>query len=450
MNQMQLIVGVAATCIVGASAIAQPVEWLDPIDGSWLDPARWSSGVVPGANDDVLIAAGDGTYSIGDVSGTVRSLQLQSQVSLTATGVAINESLDSLGSSAQTIRGDWIVGGYFGIGTASQLSVGFGSTVAATGMLQNDGTAWFSGNSSSGQPTTVSFGRGAQNNGLLTLFSGGFPGVDPVSLRVNVTGDFVNSGLLRSEGTEQLSVLEVFDGRLINQSGGVIGSTTSIGYLSRVHASLENHGRALINDLGASGSSHDNYGELVLVPELSLPLGGSTSRLRGDAMTNHVGAVLGDDSFATPQIVDIDGMGVSVVNHGRWKSGGAFSSFAQSETGELLLDLLPPVVNAPEGFTGESIRLSGAASLDGRLTVEFSEPLFHQGFLGEYELLTASAISGAFSDVSVLGLPEGLSGGLVYTDTSVSLVVVPAPGSVCVVAVAAASGLFRRRRAEDV
>ncbi|MBX9579612.1 MAG: Ig-like domain-containing protein [Gemmataceae bacterium] len=74
------------------------VVWVSPEDGDWNDPDNWSTGAVPGRDDNVVVdvRAGDVTVTIGAGGRTVRSLVVRDSLRVTGSGT----SLTVLGPSA--------------------------------------------------------------------------------------------------------------------------------------------------------------------------------------------------------------------------------------------------------------------------------------------------------------------------------------------------------------
>src|SRR5262249_52705095 len=121
--------------------------WAGPFNGSWQDPGNWSTGVVPGTNDDVVV---DVFYGVGRVliegENAVKSLELFEELELPR-----GASLEVLGGL--TTHRDLIPSGGLIRNTVLKLADGAlikpGSTVGST--LQNvtvngdivmDATGW--------------------------------------------------------------------------------------------------------------------------------------------------------------------------------------------------------------------------------------------------------------------------------------------------------------------
>ncbi len=230
MNFVLKSVCVAAACGLCATAIAEPVEWLDPVDGSWLDPTRWSTGSVPGASSDVVIGVEGPGYEIVDATGSVQSLTLASPVAVVAGGLEIAGALSSLGTSLQTLTGNWSIDGIFNVGAGSSIIWERGSDVSVSGVSQNAGSLFVLGSATVFNPrhTLIQFDGGFNNDGTFSL--GAIPpeGHTVVPTTVEVTGDLINTGTIRSFDFSP-SLLRVNQGRLVNAAGAAFSSARFLG-----------------------------------------------------------------------------------------------------------------------------------------------------------------------------------------------------------------------------
>lgn len=68
--------------VCAQAAFAETVHWIAPGDGDWGEPANWSSGALPGADDDVVVAA-DVTLTHGSGDNRIRGLSLTGSLRLT-------------------------------------------------------------------------------------------------------------------------------------------------------------------------------------------------------------------------------------------------------------------------------------------------------------------------------------------------------------------------------
>ncbi len=162
------------------SAQSTPVTWAVDTDGFWDEATNWSTGSVPGANDDVVISRPGRTPVV-----TIR--QGASAKSLIANGQLVITNGSSL-----TLNGD------------STISEGIslnGSLVAAQGTVTLDGTSTWTGGAMVGS---------IANLGTLTI-SGG---VDHI---IGNGATVTNSGIIVETGGR----VSLVNGTINNQKGGV-------------------------------------------------------------------------------------------------------------------------------------------------------------------------------------------------------------------------------------
>lgn len=76
--------------------VADAVFWLSPTDGLWEDPFNWSTGTVPGMNDDVFIESipGDVTITHGSSVSAIRSLTLGERLTLVTGTIQVSEGIE--------------------------------------------------------------------------------------------------------------------------------------------------------------------------------------------------------------------------------------------------------------------------------------------------------------------------------------------------------------------
>lgn len=87
------------------------VEWIGSRSGFWDDPANWSSGVLPGPGDDVVInVASGGLIDHRAGATTIRSLTANGNLQLS--GGRLELTGDSSISGAFTLTGGTLSGGY--------------------------------------------------------------------------------------------------------------------------------------------------------------------------------------------------------------------------------------------------------------------------------------------------------------------------------------------------
>lgn len=178
------------------------VQWLPNTNGFWDVAANWSTGSVPGVNDDVVIDRGAANPRITVRSGTptVKSIQSTELLALTGGTLTVTQSIQG-----GTLRIDG--------GTLNDATVAGSTTMAvtATGGTLDSVTLNSNLNLSAGSGSQVTVVNGLILNGTVTL------------------GDF---GLLDFAGTQTLAG----SGQVIFQDGSVNavrvteeGSTLTIG-----------------------------------------------------------------------------------------------------------------------------------------------------------------------------------------------------------------------------
>src|SRR6516165_7375135 len=136
-----------------------PITWANDVSGDWDNPAMWTGGAVPGANNDAIIPFGDITVTHSSpASDSVNSISCQAALDLTNGSLALANSSSILGAfnfhgatlntaGTLTITGTMSWGG----GTVT----GFGTLDIASGATLEMG--------SSGNPTQTLNGVELQN-----------------------------------------------------------------------------------------------------------------------------------------------------------------------------------------------------------------------------------------------------------------------------------------------
>jgi hypothetical protein len=221
-------------------------SWTNPLGGSWNTPGNWSSGSVPGPDDDVLInLSGNLTVHLSDGTASVHIVQVGNSLVLdggsltTAAGLQVSNQL-TLETGTLTAGGGLTVSGgtldFDGgsiTGTATlvnaALNIGPGSTGAASFVVAGNST--LSGDIASAQTVWV---QGSNANGAATL---------------TTAGGFTNSGtlVLGSLDSWQWGVyLVVPSGTLVNAPGGSINVLQGSGAWSRIEGNFTNQGSVAV------------------------------------------------------------------------------------------------------------------------------------------------------------------------------------------------------------
>jgi fibronectin-binding autotransporter adhesin len=120
-----LVLTLLAPCV----ARAAPVSWVNSAGGSWSQGSNWSTGMLPGQTDDVVITL-TGNYTVTlDVDATVASLTL---------GATSKTQTLSLPTNTLTLKGGSTVGSH----GVLELS---GGTLVAAGLTVNGAVNWSGG-----------------------------------------------------------------------------------------------------------------------------------------------------------------------------------------------------------------------------------------------------------------------------------------------------------------
>ena len=227
------------------------ISWIAG-DGDWNDPANWSTGVLPGPNDDVLIDRPGVSVTITRSTGstTIKSLQFQESLVVSGGSLTITNSIVNGGTVTVSGSGILNLGGSF---TAADLGSinSSGGIVNLTGTLNNAGST-LTLNATTGSwrlaGGTISGGTIATSGGakLLATFSGTLDGVT-----VNGDLDLVsNSSFLQATITNGLTL----------NGTAFVGTPSNIGYGS----ALSFKGTQSLSGTGAVAFGYANFNTLRL------------------------------------------------------------------------------------------------------------------------------------------------------------------------------------------
>lgn len=297
--------------------------------------------------------------------------------------------------------------------------------------------------------------------GAASISSGSLGGVGAVRVAhsLNATGGVITGGELLvdagavvdlSPGAELLVNRRITNNGSIRASGA--GTTTVNGRVVN-HADIEVDGRLRLHGGG------ENHAEIGVGAGAELSLGGAWLFESGSTLMSEGSLVIqsGHARFTSPLTLEssgaltiTDNAALSfegeqdiafLENRGVMRlldvAGQNVSSFIQSETGHLSL-----AATTDEG--GAALIVLGDAILAGSLELDFRGARAR----GEVELLVLSAasIAGEFGSVALVGLPDGASATLRYTQTEVlASVIVPTPGSFLALSLGALGFAGRRR-----
>lgn len=400
-QRASIVLGLAVTALAfpSPSVQAQPVHWLNAADGSWLDPSRWTSGMAPSLNDDVVIDAllsdPASYYFVNGVTGQARSVRIGSTA----------DAVMNAGTSEAPTQFD-ISEGLLLQGTGRFTLVGRHHRMSVGGDVRIGPEARFAHYAFSGD-SVVSVAGDVFNDGALFL-----------------------RGVLPPRVTNRLEV----GGRLINSASGTIRQESGP---FAIEAEFHNSGvmEHLNGTIGRDGADHVNTGVILR----GLPT------FVGSSLSNH-GTVAGilapepeDDYLGVWQI---NATGVHVINSGQWLAGLTADTISLEDTSVVRLALSGGMFDPP----GERITATNSVVLDGVLDLRW-EYLGGgaESLVRDYLLVEASSISGGFQSVLMPPLAEGFSGTIVTSDTHVILRVVPAPGTMIFASIGLSSTCRRRR-----
>jgi hypothetical protein len=239
------------------------VTWVANGDGFWDVGSNWSTGSVPGPNDDVNLDGPTGSFTITHRQGS--------------------DTVHSITGTRDTLA---IAGGTLAVTAASQLN---GPFDLSGGTLQADGTVTLTGTADQWTTGTLSGASGATNAGTLAL--GGSENL-ATTLTNSGTLDFQNDGSLGGSGavvntgtirksagtntftvsaglTNQGGTIDVESGTLALPAGTSTGGTLTVAG----GATLDLNGGTI--DGGALQGTLNNTGTLTITGTLSLVHHGS-------------------------------------------------------------------------------------------------------------------------------------------------------------------------------
>jgi hypothetical protein len=265
------------------------VSWSNPAGGDWSVASNWSTGTLPGPNDDVVIDSPISGATITRGSGSTDSIH-----SLTVHGNALTFANGSLSIAADSSTdSDFILsGGTLSLGGAFETA---GNSQWRNATVQGAGSWVNDGNLAIGQGVGTTLHTVLRNNGsivetgFLTLGAGGdlqntaggyYDFAADVSIFANGNGRFDNAGMLQKTGGAPNVGSSI-------QGGNVLGGTVDaeVGRLQ-----FDSTGGALVNGtfIAAAGAFVD-IGNLSLSPGSTLVNGFFTGH--GDGAVSLIGNI---------------------------------------------------------------------------------------------------------------------------------------------------------------
>jgi hypothetical protein len=249
-SSLRRVLGAAMATVIALGGLSAPAEAGGPVlpcdvgaadrtwDGEgvtddWDTAANWSGDAVPIATDDVCIPAGFGT-TIVDTSTTVNAVESRSSLSIQNGTLTITGSSEVDATGTFTVSGSGALDGVGGMAVHGPFNwVGGPAHLLGSGDLTLNGVSTFSG-------TDKYLGKQINNNGTITWSAGairtvngasfvnGPLGVFDITEDVSIIQDsggvgfFVNNGLLKLTGFDNVPDTMTFDLALSNGETGVI------------------------------------------------------------------------------------------------------------------------------------------------------------------------------------------------------------------------------------
>jgi hypothetical protein len=223
--------GITDAGIIVIKPVTNFVYWKDAVSGAWTEAARWNTGVVPTANDNVFIGVpGNVTVTYSTGTTTVRSLLCDESFTLSAGSFAVSDSSEMTGVftfSGGTLAGSGAVT-IFGALTWSggTMAAGGSTNIAASGLMDlSTATAKTSNRTINNFGTTTVSGVGNFNISSGSSFNNQVGGNFAIGSDGNILGNgsFNNMGTLRKTGATGITS---FNGPRFNNNSGTIDLLT--------------------------------------------------------------------------------------------------------------------------------------------------------------------------------------------------------------------------------
>ncbi|HYC50739.1 MAG TPA: hypothetical protein VEB19_06510 [Gemmatimonadaceae bacterium] len=361
------------------------ISWINAAGGNWSVASNWSTGVVPGATDNVSIDL-PGTYTVTlDVNPTIAGLTVggtgaSATLSATSRTLSLNGAMVVMPSGTLNLVTSSITGaGTFsnaGLVTMQGGSIAVGVNITNNGTIRTHGAVSINGALSTSAPSSIrAVGQNTGGTAALTIANG-----------------FFNHGLIELTSTNgHAASLTVTNGTLTNSNDGTI-QTTSSGTRT-LAAQLNNQGILNVDALltiNRASATHVNSGSIDLTTaDLVLTQTGTAPSFTNTS-TGVVTLAASRDFTVTGGLLDIDQGSVTGPATARLVVSGASLAFTTGNIGPLPLTLTTTTivggaVTVPTGQTltllngglsdpvtvesGGVLLLHGAVSLTGALTL---------------------------------------------------------------------------------
>jgi hypothetical protein len=372
------------------------INWLRPVNGDWDDPANWSGGQVPGANDDAVIPFVNIQITHATAAAdTIHSLTSEAAIDLSAGSLSVGVLPFTTQRIASRIDAPVRVDG--GALTLNQIDLGGAGTLTNFASLNvNSSTINVAVDNEAGVlASTAQFSSIIINNQAQRPFVNG----PAATLRllgvssVTFANGFTNDGMVEVQSAAHRSApFVVASGTLVNAPDGTIrllgGSTSSV----MLNADLDNQG--LITTRSA------------LFSKLSGTL------INDGSMDILSGTVNNNEAFTNNGAITIDSGGTFTVAGARFDQNGTVD-------GPGMLMLFGTTANFPGDLSNAVTRLSiqnttlnlgGTLTNAGTLDISGSTinaPLDNEGMLSVRSAGAAAVLNGPFTNENGATLSVG-------------------------------------------
>ena len=396
--------------------------------GNWSDPAAWAGGVVPGPNDNVVIAAAIVTPITCDVNAACSNLSINTScqiniandITLTANGTTILNAAGGViatgtGSSKLVLAGT-INQSFTGAGTYGNLEISNLVGFVQTPVISTVGLAIAPG-------CTFAVDSGAYlqqgNNSQRVVGAGNFMLADGATLGIKDAAGIISTGG-GSNGFIRVSGTRTFGTGASYIYNGTTAQTTGTGLPATVNnLTVSNSaGVTLSGNVAVTGTTKISAGTLSLVPAASLTAGAGVTIAAGGTLD-----VSGLGASATYTLA-----GSATLMAGGTGTAKGVSAAAINGGASGTVDLgSQPIVLTCDGSHPALYISQGTLSLNGNaFTVNTTNGAGLSA--GNYVIVQQAAgnivSSGTFS-VSGTAIGSGMSGAIQISGTNVNLVVAP-------------------------
>ncbi len=243
--------------------------------GNWSNPTSWSGGVVPGANDDVVIAAG--TTILVDANTTCQSITIESG------GI-----LQVANSITLTLTGDWTNSGSFNAGTSGivEFTGSTSSTISGTTAFEE----LIISKDNLSIPITITGNVTVSSGGNLTLTGGLIQVNSLASLKLDYSNQLTipeAAGLEVNGGTLETGNFSITNEGLIRVNSGIASFGTASG--NSVHTQVDGAFHVIDGTVNIAGRLENTAGG-TLPPNIpsGINISGGTVNLatEGNGLSN--------------------------------------------------------------------------------------------------------------------------------------------------------------------